>query len=382
MCMISRRMSTQLIPEPPVRFYKFIALSFLVITVALLAIVIFVTSKKAEIIIVAKEDSKDVNLTAKVVSQNPGQYSILGAVTSSLFKWSEKYHPTGNKKVEGIATGEVILYNNTSAAQPLVRTTRLVTADGIMFRLSNSVVVPANGQITTSVYADRPGIVSDIGPSKFKIPGLNITKQQVIYAESAKPMTGGEQTIGVLSDEDIKNAEDDYNQKVKEAYRESLSVPEESEIAISLNEQNIASDQQVGEEVAEFTISGTNRMVAVTYNAEDLANLESRQIFDKVDTSVERFLSLDKKPQVSVGSYNLREGTAELLVRQNVVVTLDANGEKLAVSNFLGKGKEEIERYVLGLDHVSRVDVNFSPGWASSAPTTPDKIRVVVKNVD
>ena len=89
MCMISRRMSTQLIPEPPVRFYKFIALSFLVITVALLAIVIFVTSKKAEIIIVAKEDSKDVNLTAKVVSQNPGQYSILGAVTSSLFKWSE-----------------------------------------------------------------------------------------------------------------------------------------------------------------------------------------------------------------------------------------------------------------------------------------------------
>ena len=379
--MITHRMVTQPPPEPPVRFYKFIALSFLVITVVLLGVVIFVTSKKAEIIIVAKEDNEDVSLVVNVEKNGPSQGAIRGTVSSTVFHWSGKYHPTGTKKVEGTSEGEVTIYNKTSADQPLVKTTRVLTDTGILFRLTKGVVVPANGAVVAPVYADQPGVTSDIGPSKFTIPGLLPIKQTIIFAESQKPMTGGERTAGLLSDDDIKNAQVDFQQKMKEAFLATIHDTVGEEKAVATVDLRMTSSHKAGEEVSEFTISGESTVIIVSYNSEDLSNLESREIANKIDVASERFLALDKKPEVSVASYNLKEGTAELTVRQKVVVTLDANVEKLAPRNFLGKKKEEIQRYLMGLDHVAKVEINFSPGWASSAPTVPERIRVVVKNV-
>ena len=90
---------------------------------------------------------------------------------------------------------------------------------------------------------------------------------------------------------------------------------------------------------------------------------------------------MDNKPQITVGNYSLKDSTAELAVREDATVTLDANVEKLSPQYFLGKKKDEIQRYVLGLDHVASVDVKFSPSWLMSAPTVPDRIKIVVKNV-
>lgn len=345
-----------------------------------MGVVIFVTSKKVEIIIVAKEDNKDINLVVNVVGKNASSSAIPGTVSSTVFRWTEKYHPTGNKRVEGLAEGEVTIYNKTGIDQPLVRTTRVLTDGGQLFHLAKAVVVPAQGQVTAPVYADQPGADSDVPPSRFTIPGLNPVKQKVIYAQSQKQMSGGERTVGILSDDDIKNAEADFEQKIKEAFVATLPDGGDGK-AIAVTNLKVESSHKAGKEVAEFSVFGESAIVVVSYNPEDLSNLESRDITDKIDISSERFLALDKKPQVSVASYDLQEGTAELSVRQNVVVTLDANVEKLLPRNFVGKRKDEIERYLLGLDHVANIQVNFSPGWVASAPTVPDRIRVVVKNV-
>ena len=59
--MITYRLQTQpQTPEPPVRFYRAIALSFLAVTIILLGVVVYITSQKANIIIVAKEDNKKI----------------------------------------------------------------------------------------------------------------------------------------------------------------------------------------------------------------------------------------------------------------------------------------------------------------------------------
>ena len=179
--MITHRLGTQSpAPEPAVRFYKIIALTFLVITIALLGVVVFITSKKATVVIVAKEDTKNVNVNVKVAKEANKENTMAGLVSSVDFSWSEKYYPTGNKTVEGIATGEVVLYNKTNASQALVKTTRLLNPQGILFRLSDRVTVPANGQIVALVYADEVGPKSDIGSSTFTIPGLSEDKQKVI----------------------------------------------------------------------------------------------------------------------------------------------------------------------------------------------------------
>lgn len=377
--MITHRMSTQS-GESPVKFYKIIALSFLVITVALLGVIIFITSKKADIIVIAKEDAKKVNMSLIITKDGKGDKAIQGVVTSTVFTWSEKYQPTGTKRKESVATGEVIIYNKTSAAQPLVVKTRLQTKDGVLFRLAKGTNVPPNGEVTVSVYADQPGAASEIGIASFIIPGLPESKQKLIYAESKKPMVGGSESVAVLSDEDIKSAKDNYTEKVKQAFLQTISQSL-NEVNVTVASQNLQVSAEPGAPVSEFIVSGDTTLIVVSYNLKDLKAKIAKDVENKIDTTAEKFLTADKKPSVSVTNYNLQDSTADITLTQDALVTLDANVEKLAPYHFLGKSKDEIQRYILGLDHVVGVDIKFSPSWITTAPTAADKIRVIVKNV-
>ncbi|MEK7213402.1 MAG: hypothetical protein AAB678_03135 [Patescibacteria group bacterium] len=380
--MITHRLSTKTTPAPPVKFYRTVALSFLVITIILLGVVIFITSKKASITIVAKEDAKPLTLTVSVGPTQAGANSVTGVVTSTVFKWSEKYSPSGNKVVTNTATGEALIYNKSNLDQTLVKTTRLLTPSGLLFRLSEKVIVPANGKITVGIYADQPGAAGEIGPSQFTVPGLSAEKQKVVYGESTKPTVGGTRKIGILSEEDIKAAKVDYTEKVKQAWAtEANKIMGSGQKITAIADQNVTVNKQAGDEVTEFTLNGNNTIVAVAYNQEELTALFNKELTDKIDPSAEKVLSAKKEPTVSLVSYDLNRGTAQLSAIEEITVTLDANAEKLAVTNFLGKSKDEIERYVLGLNHVTGVEVKFSPAWMLSAPTVPDRIKIIVKNI-
>ena len=380
--MITHRVTTKLTPEPSVGFYRTIAVSFLVVTLILLGIIIFFTSKKATIVVVAKTDNKNVNLDISVAKQKAAGAAIAGLVTTTEFKWSQKYFPTGNKTTAGLAVGSVILHNETNAAQPLVKTTRLLTSAGVLFRLSDRVIVPAKGQVTVDVYADQPGASGNIGPSKFTIPGLSEDKQKVIYADSSKDMAGGIRTVGILSAEDLKAAESDYVEKVKQAIDSSLKQNGSfNQKLIFVPSHHATADRKAGEEITEFNLSGTSTVVIVFYNSEDLKSVLGKEISGRIDATTEKVLSVSKEPQVSLASYDLEKQKARLSVYQDVLVTLDANADKLVAANFFGKSKDEIERYVFGLGHVVGVDVKFSPSWMRSAPAVADRVQVIIKNV-
>lgn len=381
--MITHRVATRLAPEPPVRFYRTIAVTFLIVTLILLGVIIFFTSKKATIVIVAKTDNKNINLDIGVASQKTGDLSIAGIVTTTKFHLSQKYSPTGNKTTDGMATGEVTLINETNIPQTLVKTTRLLTSEGVLFRLSDRVSIPAKGQVLASVYSDQLGASGNIPPSKFTIPGLAEDKQKVIYASSSKEMSGGVRTIGVLSAEDLKSAKSDFANKVKQTVEGSLEdAGSFGQKLIFVPDNNVVVDRQIGEEITEFNLSGTSTVIIVYYNKDDLKSILAKEVSNRVDASTEKVLSISKEPQVTLGSYDIEKQKGQLSVYQDVLVTLDVNGEKLMVNNFFGKKKDEIERYVFGLGHVVGVDVKFSPGWMRTAPAVAEKVQVVVKNVE
>lgn len=368
--------------EPSVNFYRTIALSFLIITVVLLAVVIFVTSKKATITILAKEDTRSVNLTVGLSTGNGilDNSTIVGTVSSSVINFSQKYYPTGSKTIEGLAGGEVTLYNKTNEAQVLVKTTRLITEKGILFRLSDKVTVPANGQVNAAVYADKSGSESDIGPSNFIIPGLATDKQKVVYAVSLKPMDSAVRKVGVLTEEDIKAASKNFEEKIKEQFA-VVSTDENIKSVVTVTGANPISDKKAGQEIDGFFLIGTSTVVIISYNKKSLNDVVSKVVSSKVDNTLEKVLTVTNDPKVVVASYDSINKTAQLSVSQDVLVTLDANAEKLSPQYFMGKSKDEIERYVFELSHVAGVEVVFTPSWISKAPTVPDKIKVVVKNV-
>lgn len=369
------------------RFYRTIAISFLIITLALLGIIIFFTSKSATVVIVAKNDNKNINLNVSVGANtsSASNLSIDGLVTTTIFSWSEKYFPTGNKTTEGVATGKVTIYNTSNISQALVKTTRLLTSTGVLFRLSERVLVPATGQVIADVYADQAGTTGDIGPSTFTVPGLSADKQKLIYAKSDEAMSGGVQTIGILTDDDIKTAEADYADKVVQAVGNALQYSPynayDDKLISVVDNKNIKVDHKAGDEVSEFNISGTSSVAIVYYNKENLQELVQKAMQDKIDLTSERILSASQNPQISLVSYDVTKNTAQISMYQDVLVTLDANADRLSVENFFGKSKADIERYILSLPHVVGVDVQFSPSWMGSAPSVSDKIKVVVKSV-
>jgi len=381
--MITHRMSTKMQPEPPVKFYKTIAITFLVLTIVLLGVVIFFTSKKTSIVIVAKSDNKNVNLSIDVSENKNVVNAITGIVTSTSFVLSETYYPTGNKTVDGTAVGDVILYNDSGFSQPLIKTTRLLTPEGILFRLTDDVTVPANGKISAKVYADKTGVTGDISPSSFIIPGLSEASQKLIYAKSTSKMSGGVRKVGVLTSDDLEAAKSNYASKVKKEYLDSLGKNTQTtmEQVLLVQTDSITSDKKTGEQVDGFTITGTSTIMVVYYNKSELQTIVNNDLSKKIDTTVEKLLSIGKEPQVNLASYNIANKTARLSVYQDVLVTLDADGNKLSASNFFGKNKDEIKRYVMGLSHVVGVDVKFSPSWMRKAPAVTDRIKVVVKNV-
>lgn len=374
--MIARHLETRSPYEPPVRFYKTIALSFLAVTLILLGVVVFITAKSATINITAKEDAKQVSLTVPV---GDGADKLKGAITTSSFEWSNTYYPTGVKTAEDKATGKVMLYNKQTQPQTLIKNTRLLTAEGVLFRMKDKATIPANGQIEVDVYADEVGAKGEIEASQFTVPGLSPELQKVVYAESKNKMTGGVKKIGILSEEDLTAAKASYKDQVKSEYIKTNNVDTKN-AAISVETENFTADKKVGDEVSEFKLTGKNKIVVVKFDQNDLSQYVANNASKEIDKDSEKFLSVNNDSTVVLNSVNEAAGTAELGVTQEVLVTLDVNGNKLALSNFTGKKKDEIQRYVLSLDHVKDVDVVFSPSWMRSVPSVVDKIQVVVKN--
>lgn len=380
--MMTRRLSTSHAPHSPVRFYKIISFLFLFITVSLLGVIVFITNKHATVVVVADEETKNTQFSVKISNDQSIQSNIAGTVTSTVFYWSKKYNPVGTKTVEGTSGGQLTIYNTSDVPMTLIPKTRFITDNGVLFRLKSRTTVPAIGHIVAEVYADQPGQANDIPPSEFTLPALPLDKQKVIYAVSTEAMTGGSSAVGILTQEDVQGAEADYKEKIKEAFLSTANVGGPGQQTfISVLNTSVQANQEVGVESKEFTLSGTSTLLVVSYNVEKFNQVVGQALQSRINQGSDKLLPLAKQPELSLKSYDDSRGEAELMVTQNMVLSIDETADTLTPQHFLGMKKEEIEKYVRGLGHVAGVEVRFSPSWARSAPESSDKIKVFVRNI-
>ncbi|PIT86187.1 MAG: hypothetical protein COU33_04570 [Candidatus Magasanikbacteria bacterium CG10_big_fil_rev_8_21_14_0_10_43_6] len=381
--MISRRQETPSSFEPPVRFYKFIAITFLVLTVALLGVVLFMSSKRATITITAKNSPEDVTVDLVLGEENPS-HGVTAVVTSTVVTLDKSFSPTGDKEEVGTATGVVTLHNTSDAAQPLVKTTRLITPEGVLFRLTDAVTVPANGTVAdVAVYADKEGSDSDIGPTElFTIPGLNEARQKEVYASSESAMTGGVRTVGVLSEKDIANAQKQLQVLLEEKGKTLLgsNATGTGVYAVSNFESN--TDAVIGEEMSEFLLTGSARIVGVFYDKAAMTEWATMQLAKKAISDAEMLRSASETPTVTFGEYISSNNTASVHVFFDGIYTLNPESREIDKSMFFGKNRDEVRRYVLSLDHVSGVDVDLQPAWMQTVPHIHDHVSVIVKQVE
>ena len=363
----------------PVRFYKIVALTFLLLTIVLLGVIVFMSAKRATITVITKPEPVEAIFVLEV----DGTDATKGIIKTTEVALSKEFKPSSTREEESVARGVVTLYNDSGSNQPLVATTRLLTVNNVLFRLKNGVTVPANGKITTEVYADKSGKDSEIGPSKFTIPGLNEARQKVVYAESATLMVGGLRKLGVVGSDDIKEAEKEMESDLKKAGEEKLGVLYPELMAVyKVVGLEMKPDKDVGAEAEGFTLTGKATVIGVFYNKTELTDSLKQELQKKVVSDVEVLTIKGSEPQVSLDEYNSETGLAIIKAAGTGLVELNPESSQLQKIIFFGKTRDEVRRYLLSLDHVNGVEIKFSPAWMHTVPHVAEHVNVVVKKVE
>lgn len=151
----------------------------------------------AEITVYPKNRTPNVN--AEFTAYQTAQPGELTYELMSLEATGERQvTASGEEEVEEQATGEIEIVKTTPGAQRLITNTRFESPGGLIFKITESVIVPGAvngtpGTIRAEVYSDGTGEEYNLAPTRFTVPGLASDRAlfESIYAESARSFTGG-----------------------------------------------------------------------------------------------------------------------------------------------------------------------------------------------
>jgi len=369
--------------EQPVRFYKFVAVGFLFLTLILFGVIIFMSSKRAVVTIVTAKKQVEISPQVRVGSLDSGA-DIFGTVTTTVVEMTKTYSPTGSKQEDGISKGVVTLYNDSGVSQPLVEKTRLLSPDEVLFRLEEGVTVPANGSIEANVYADLAGKNSDIAPTEFTIPGLNESRQKEVYAKSTTSMSGGVKTIGVLSSEDIKRAEMEMKEELKQKAEMTLFDKDTEDYFYHFDvvQDSFEHTGEIGEEVDGFDLTGKITIFGIETEKEDIQEFAENALMKFVFSQEQMVEKSSSEPQLTFDMYDDEKGYAKMTIFYDGYTTLNPEASSIEKKMLLGKSEDEVRRYLFGIDNVSEVEVKLKPAWIRTVPFMEEHVTVVVKNVN
>ena len=209
---------TVFIKKPSKKKNKFSPRSLLAFVIILLSISVIVFAfslsySKAVVTITPKIVNLNINgtYTAKKDSATDLSYEVLTAKSTATSTVPAIKGPLLQTKSKGIAT----IFNKNNLNQVLVAGTRISNTDGLVFRTTKTITVPAQktnpGSIDVVVVADKAGanynLKSIDTKYDFKLPGyIGMEKYDKFYARLKTDTTGGFSGNKITISEEVKNS--------------------------------------------------------------------------------------------------------------------------------------------------------------------------------
>ncbi len=368
--------------NPSPKFYRRIALTFLGAAIIIVAAVLYFTGGSAEIRLNLKNKDVKIDTTVNVIAKASGKQEISGLVIQNTVK-GEKIFPVsgGGNPVVGVAVGKVTIFNQRPVAQTLVATTRLLSPANVLFRLKNTVSLPANGQIIADVYADKSGAESEIEATKFTIPGLSMELQKLVYAESVGKMLGGIKYTKVLAEDDIKSAVDSLTnelyQNTQTQFKASSSTINFTASLYSYTQEQVKNDPKAGSLADQFKVTVTLKVIGVFYNQTDVNKYLSEQMRSNL-ADYEVLSGVPSRPIVELGSFDVNKQTAQLHLIQTASAQVSYLEDVIDKNKILGKSIAEVENYLKSLPWIDKVEFKMTPSWLKNVPVEMSKVKIKI----
>lgn len=295
---------------------------------------------------------------------------------------------SGTQNVNSSASGSVTIYNTQSKVQTLVANTRFQTKSGLIFRIHQTVSIPAGssanpGSKQVTVYADQAGDTYNIAPTSFSLPGLANTPQfSQVYATSNTSMAGGASgTVPVVPasmEASTRTAlvaalgPDLMNQirsqipdgyvllpgAATTTYQAQTSSPSATTGMVDVKEQGTVTavvfpQSALAAAIAKQTLSQTYNSEPLTFASTDSLTLTSSTI-----------------PDTSLDTY-----TFSLSGAPTLVYNIDSSRIAAAIA---GKTPASAEVVLTALPEVKTAVLVLHPVWKKTFPEDPSQIQVVV----
>ena len=371
----------------PIGLYRKIALSFILLTIVLLAVIAYFSFVKVDIILIPNQERISNNLIFDIYDkdgeQTGGETALVGVVKKVEVELTEEY-PASRAEVIGEETvGKVTIINNYTQGQPLVATTRLLSPDNKLFRIKETTDVPAGETAEVDVYADEPGPDMAIEPTTFTIPGLWAGLQDKIYAKSEEAFVFQKKERKFIVQEDIDSGLRGIKQKLLSQIKADINeeYKEYDQIIFMIDEDSVdyQIDGEVGEERKEFPISIKASVVVVAFNDKLASGLAKQKFISSLADSKE-LISFDEENIIySLHEYNIDEGRASVNVTFDGKVSLKDHADVIEIDKILGLSEEQLGAYLYSLPEIAGFEIKFFPSFINKVPTLVDRVNIELK---
>lgn len=380
---------------------RILAVASAIITLSVFVVGAFYYVPQATINLTLKERMKEQDLTIKGSTEQAvldlEKETIPVKLINVEDEISQNFDTSGEKTVSNQkAHGTVVIFNEfSSSPQPLVATTRFVSEDGKLFRLTKGVTVPGTakdgsdtkpGTVEAEVTADQAGEEYNIGPSKFVIPGFENNKEKYakIYAKSSQSMTGGgsggdQQKSRAITDGDFnaakvkiqKSLNDSVKKKIKDMSGSGMTLTDD---AINIEEATYKTSNSVGDVAENFQLTAKTKASALVFKEQDLKDVINNIMTKSSGINI-KFESDDITLEYGKILPDFRSGSLDIKVRAKGKAGTNLDEEKFK-KDILGKTTEEFESYLGSYPDISKAEVIYWPPFADS------KIPVYEKRVE
>lgn len=295
----------------------------------------------------------------------------------------------GTETVNQSAQGTITIENQQDVPQQLIKNTRFETPDGLIFRIRDSVTVPASrngaaGTLETTVYADATGEAYNVGPTTFTLPGLaGGATFTLVTARSSEAMKGGfagprpsvgeatrEETTTKLRAELSAGITEALTAAIPEGY---VLIPGASRVTYEAQPDVAAAGGRV--ELSEKAIA-----VATVFPSASLARSIAYQVvgsYSGQSVVLSDVSGLTLAPVGDLPTPGVTEFAFSLSGNTTILWIVDPSRIAGAVA---GKSAQSAETILSGFPEVERAALILRPFWNQSFPADPAKIKVTVQN--
>lgn len=350
---------------------------------------------KATVLIVPKREiyPLDQKFTAlKTPGEEGLAYTILVETASS----SAEVNATGEKTVTAKASGKIVVYNEQTNTQRLIKNTRFQAPTGKIYRITDSIVIPKAtlsagklkpGTLEVTVYADEAGPSYNSEPTDFTVPGLKSTTIfEKVYARSKGPITGGASgTIKTVSDQDLKQASENIKisleTKLRAKVRGDLTPSQivyEKGIVITIAEPALSKASASAQDKA--VVAAEGKAYAILFKRDELMRAIGKAVIPSYQNEAIEVMNLEniEFSATTVSGDALLSGTKlEFALKGDPEFgwLVDANALKQALA---GIPKDNFNGVLGQYPAILRAKANVRPMWKGDFPKDLERIAVEI----